>query len=38
MNGADYLFVGILLVSLTLGVMRGFIREALSLLVWLIGL
>lgn len=38
MNGADYLFVGILLVSLTLGVMRGFIREAISLLVWLIGL
>jgi len=38
MNGADYLFIGILLVSLTLGVMRGFIREALSLLVWLIGL
>jgi membrane protein required for colicin V production len=38
MNGADYLFVGILLVSLTLGTVRGFVREAISLLVWLAGL
>lgn len=38
MNGADYLFVAILLVSLTLGVVRGFVREAISLLVWLVGL
>jgi membrane protein required for colicin V production len=38
MNGADYLFVGILVVSLALGVMRGFVREAMSLLVWLVGL
>jgi len=38
MNGADYLFAGILLVSLVMGVMRGFIRESLSLLIWLIGL
>ena len=38
MNGADYLFVVILLVSLALGVMRGFVREAISLLVWLVGL
>lgn len=38
MNGADYLFAGILLVSLALGVMRGFVREAIALLIWLIGL
>jgi membrane protein required for colicin V production len=38
MNGADYLIVGIMLVSLVLGVMRGFIRESVSLLVWLVGL
>lgn len=38
MNGADYLFIGILLVSLMLGVVRGFVREAISLLVWLVGL
>lgn len=38
MNGADYLFIGILLVSLTLGVVRGFVREAISLLVWLAGM
>jgi membrane protein required for colicin V production len=38
MNGADYLFIGILLVSLTLGIIRGFVREAISLLVWLAGL
>jgi membrane protein required for colicin V production len=38
MNGADYLFVAILLASSTLGVLRGFIRESVSLLAWLIGL
>ncbi|MBS1200105.1 MAG: hypothetical protein H6R27_783 [Proteobacteria bacterium] len=38
MNGADYLFIGILVVSLMLGVMRGFVREGIALLVWLIGL
>ena len=38
MNGADYLFVGILVISLAVGVMRGFVREAISLLVWLVGL
>lgn len=38
MNGADYLFVGILVISLASGVMRGFVREAISLLVWLVGL
>lgn len=38
MNGADYLFVLILLASATVGVLRGFIREAISLLSWLVGL
>lgn len=38
MNGADYLFVVILMVSATIGVLRGFVREAISLLSWLIGL
>lgn len=38
MNGADYLFIFILLVSLTLGVIRGFVRESISLLAWLAGL
>jgi membrane protein required for colicin V production len=38
MNGADYLFIAILLVSVALGVIRGFVREAISLLVWLGGL
>jgi membrane protein required for colicin V production len=30
----DYLFIGIVLVSLLLGALRGFIREALSLATW----
>lgn len=38
MNGVDYLFVVILLASSTLGVLRGFIRESISLLSWLVGL
>jgi membrane protein required for colicin V production len=38
MNGADHLFAAILLISLVLGCLRGFIREAISLLSWLIGL
>ncbi|MBM5812008.1 MAG: CvpA family protein [Gammaproteobacteria bacterium] len=38
MYGADYLFLIILLVSLVLGVLRGFIREAVSVLSWLGGL
>lgn len=38
MNGADYLFVFIVLASSTLGVLRGFVREAISLLSWLVGL
>lgn len=38
MNGADYLFVVIVGASLTVGVLRGLIREAISLLTWLVGL
>ena len=33
MNGADHLFAAILLISLVLGCLRGFVREAISLLV-----
>lgn len=38
MNGADHLFAIILLASGVLGFIRGFIREAVSLLSWLIAL
>jgi membrane protein required for colicin V production len=37
MNGADYLILGVLLVSLVLGMMRGFVREAIGVLAWLGG-
>ena len=38
MNGADHLFAIILLASGVLGYVRGFIRESIALLSWLIGL
>jgi uncharacterized membrane protein required for colicin V production len=38
MDGADHLFAIILLVSGTVGFFRGFIREAIALAAWLIGL
>lgn len=38
MSGADYLFAIVLLVSGTLGCLRGFIRESISLLTWLVAL
>lgn len=38
MNGADYLFVAILLFSVTAGAIRGFVREAIMLFAWLVGL
>jgi membrane protein required for colicin V production len=38
MNGADHLFAAILLISLVLGCVRGFVREAIALLSWLVGL
>ena len=38
MNAADYLIVGVLLASMLLGTLRGFVREAVGLLAWLGGL
>lgn len=38
MNGADYLILGVLVLSMLLGVIRGFVREAIGVLSWLGGL
>lgn len=38
MQGADYIIVGVVAVSVILGVVRGFVREAVALLSWLIGI
>ena len=38
MNGADYLIIGVLVLSILLGMVRGFVREAIALLGWLGGL
>ncbi len=38
MSGADHLFAIILLASGVLGCIRGFIRESIALLSWLVGL
>ncbi len=38
MNGADYLILAVLFVSLVLGFFRGFMREAVSLIAWLGGI
>ncbi len=38
MNGADHVFAIILLASGALGYFRGFIRESISLVSWLVGL
>ena len=38
MDGADHIFAIILLVSGAVGYFRGFIRETIALLAWLIGL
>lgn len=35
LNGADWVIVAILLVSVVIGLWRGFIREVLSLIVWI---
>jgi len=37
MNGADYLILGVLVLSMLLGFFRGFLREAISLIAWLGG-
>jgi membrane protein required for colicin V production len=38
MNAADYLIIGVLAASMLLGIIRGFVREAIGLLAWLGGL
>jgi len=38
MNAADYLILGLLVVSMLLGMLRGFLREAIGLLAWLCGI
>jgi membrane protein required for colicin V production len=38
MNAADYIILGALAISLLFGMVRGFMREAISLLAWLGGL
>lgn len=38
MNGADYLILGVLALSMLLGLLRGFVREAIGLMSWLGGL
>lgn len=38
MNGADYIILGVLAVSMLLGMYRGFVRESIALLAWLGGL
>jgi membrane protein required for colicin V production len=38
MNGADYLILGVLLLSMLLGLLRGFVREAIGVISWLGGL
>jgi membrane protein required for colicin V production len=38
MNGADLLVLGVLVISALLGLVRGFVREAIGLLAWLGGL
>ena len=37
MNTADYLLIALLVISAIVGVMRGFLREAIALTAWLIG-
>jgi membrane protein required for colicin V production len=38
MNGTDLLILGVLVLSMLLGLMRGFVREAIAVLAWLGGL
>jgi membrane protein required for colicin V production len=38
MNGADYLILGVLFLSMLLGLLRGFVREAIGVISWLGGL
>jgi membrane protein required for colicin V production len=38
MNAADYLILGVLVFSIVIGMLRGFLREAVALIAWLCGL
>jgi membrane protein required for colicin V production len=38
MQGADYIIVAVVGISVILGVVRGFVREAVALLSWLVGI
>lgn len=38
MNGVDFLILGVLLICVLLGMVRGFVREAIGVLAWLCGL
>jgi len=38
MNGADYLIIAVLAISMLLGFFRGFLKESIALLAWLGGL
>lgn len=38
MNAADYLFLAMILASAVVGVLRGFLREVISVLTWIVGL
>jgi membrane protein required for colicin V production len=38
MNGADFLILGVLLLSMLIGFLRGFVREAIGVLAWIGGL
>jgi membrane protein required for colicin V production len=38
MNGVDYLILGVLAFSMLLGMLRGFVREAIGLMAWLGGM
>jgi len=38
MNGADWIIIAVVTISCAIGVWRGFLREAISLATWVIGL
>jgi membrane protein required for colicin V production len=38
MNAVDYLILGVLVTSMLLGMLRGFVREAIGVLAWLCGM
>jgi membrane protein required for colicin V production len=38
MQGADYIIIGVITISVALGAVRGFIREAVALVSWLVAI